>query len=152
MVASLAVSCILHIRSSFQIYIQLSQTPQCKNLFQLAQAQDKLFIDSCKQAVDLEIAHVKALRQQQPNQSLRDIPHMFKGVNIRRLKKIVDKTIPVYTIKAITEKLLWHQRLGHPCNEYLYNAHKFITGVPKFDRQTPVLDECPTCIQGAFQF
>ena len=88
-----------------------------------------------------------ALKHQQLNQSLCDIPHMFKGVNIRRLKKIVNKTIPVYAIKAKTEKLLWHQQLGHPCDEYLYKAHKFISGVPKFDRQTPVLDQCPTCIQ-----
>jgi hypothetical protein len=43
--------------------------------------------------------------------------------------------------------LLWHQRLGDPCDEYLYNEHKFIDGVPKFARQTPVLDQCPTCIQ-----
>ena len=58
---------------------------------------------------------------------------MFKNVNIRSLKHVIDKTIPVYAIKAKTEKLLWHQRLGHPRDEYLYNAHKFIDGVPKFD-------------------
>ena len=118
-----------------------------QNSFQLAQAQDKLFIEPCKQAVDVEIAHVKVLKHQQLNQSHHDIPHIFKGVNVRGLKAIVDKTIPVYAIKAKTEKLLWHQRLGYPCDEYLYNVHKFITGVPKFDRQTPVLDQCPTCIQ-----
>ena len=117
------------------------------NSFQLAWAQDKSFTESCRQAVDIEIAHVKALKHQQLNQLLCDIPQMFQGVNIRRLKRIVDKTIPIYAIKAKTEKLLWHQRLGHPCNKYLYNAHKFITGVPKFDCQTPVLDQCPTCIQ-----
>ena len=47
-----------------------------RNSFQLARAQDKLFIESCKQAVDIEIAHVKALKHQQLNQSLCDIPHM----------------------------------------------------------------------------
>ena len=118
-----------------------------RNSFQLAQAQNKSFIESCKQAVDIEIAHVKALKHQQLNQLLPDVPHMFKGVNIRGLKTIVDKSIPVYAIKAKTKKLLWHQQLGHPCDKYLYNAHKFITGVPKFDCQTPVLDQCPTCIQ-----
>ena len=118
-----------------------------KNLFQLAQAQNKSFINSCKHSVDVETTHVKVLKHQQLNQLLCDIPHMFKGVNMRGLKKIVDKTIPVYAIKAKTEKLLWHQQLGHPCNEYLYNTHKYITGVPKFDWQTPVLDQCPTCNQ-----
>ena len=26
--------------------------------------------------------------------------------------------------KRATEKVLWHQHLGHPCDEYLFNAHK----------------------------
>ena len=56
-------------------------------------------------------------------------------------------TVPIYAIRNRTEKMLWHQRLGHPCDEYLYNAHKAIDGVPKFDRETPVLDTCPVCIQ-----
>ena len=60
-----------------------------QKLFQLARAQDKSFINSCKHAVDVEIAHVKALKHQQLNQLLRNIPHMFKGVNIRRLKELV---------------------------------------------------------------
>ena len=113
-----------------------------QTLFQLAGAQDKSFIDSCKHAVNVEIAHVKALKHQQLNQLLHDVPHMFRGVSILHgLKKIVDKTIPIYAIKAKTEKLLWHQHLGHPCNKYLYNMHKFVTGVPKFDWQTPLLDQ-----------
>eukprot|EP00536_Pseudo-nitzschia_multiseries_P004809 jgi/Psemu1/10927/gm1.10927_g len=61
--------------------------------------------------------------------------------------KLVDKNIPIQAIKAKTSKLLWHQRLGHPCDDFLYNAHKHILGVPKFQRQTSILDQCPTCIQ-----
>ena len=60
---------------------------------------------------------------------------------------VVDTAIPINAIRAKTAKLLWHQRLGHPCDEYLYNAHKFIEGVPKFSRQSSVLDQCPTCIR-----
>ena len=62
-------------------------------------------------------------------------------------KSVIETAVPMHSIRAKTAKLLWHQRLGHPCDEYLYNAHKFIEGVPKFSRQTSVLDQCPTCIR-----
>ena len=78
----------------------------------------------------MEIAYAKAYKHQQLNEALRNVPQMFKNVNISGLKHIIDKTIPVYAIKAKTEKPLWHQRLGHPCDEYLYNAHKFIMEYP----------------------
>ena len=60
---------------------------------------------------------------------------------------IIRATVPINIIRSRTEKLLWHQRLGHPCDEYLYNAHKYIDGVPKFSRSASVLDSCSTCIQ-----
>ena len=63
------------------------------------------------------------------------------------VETIIRATVPINIIRNRTEKLLWHQRLGHPCDEYLYNAHKYIEGVPKFSRSAPVLDSCPTCIQ-----
>ena len=43
--------------------------------------------------------------------------------------------------------MLWHQRLGHPSDDYLYNAHRFVDGVPRFKHEHPILDNCPTCIQ-----
>ena len=104
------------------------------NSFQLARTEDKSFINSCKHAVEMEIAYAKAFKHQQLNQLvLNEIPQMFKNVNLRGLKHIINKSILVYAMKAKTEKLLWHQCLGHPCDEYLYNAHKFKDGVPKFD-------------------
>ena len=54
---------------------------------------------------------------------------------------------PINVIKAQTQRLLWHQRLGHINDDYLYNAHKFIDGIPKFKHNDPILDKCPTCIQ-----
>ena len=59
----------------------------------------------------------------------------------------IQKNTPVSTIQAETERLLWHQRLGHPSDYYLYNAHKHVKGVPHFHHEHPVLDKCPTCIQ-----
>jgi hypothetical protein len=54
---------------------------------------------------------------------------------------------PVLALSARTDRLLWHQRLGHPSDHYLYNAHRYIDGVPKFAHHDPVLDLCPTCIR-----
>ena len=55
--------------------------------------------------------------------------------------------VPILAIKNRTCRMLWHQRLGHPCDSYLYTAYKSIDGVPQFLAQPPVLSTCPTCIQ-----
>jgi len=59
----------------------------------------------------------------------------------------IQSNTPVSTIKAATERLLWHQRLGHPSNYYLFNAHRHADGVPRFPHMDCVLDICPTCIR-----
>ena len=46
--------------------------------------------------------------------------------------ELIVQSIPVNKIHVKTEQLLWHQRLGHLCDGYLYSVHKFIDGVPKF--------------------
>jgi hypothetical protein len=56
------------------------------------------------------------------------------------------QTMDIKAIKAMTLRLLWHQRLGHPSDHYLYTAHKFVDGVPKFQHEDNILDACPTCI------
>jgi hypothetical protein len=52
----------------------------------------------------------------------------------------------LHKLYSRAERLLWHQRLGHPSDGYLYAAHKHIDGVPSFKRADPILDSCPTCI------
>ena len=34
-------------------------------------------------------------------------------------KQLIMQSIPIRKIKADTLRILWHQRLGHPCDEYL---------------------------------
>ena len=51
----------------------------------------------------------------------------------------------INTLRTNTECFLWHQRLGHPSDSYLYNAHKYIDGVPQFKHSDPVMDYCPVC-------
>jgi len=59
----------------------------------------------------------------------------------------IQKNTPISTIQTETERLLWHQRLGHPSDYYLFNAHKYVKGVPQMNHNHPVLDKCPTCIK-----
>ena len=59
----------------------------------------------------------------------------------------IQNNTPVAAIKAATERLLWHQRLGHLSDYYLYNAHKHVKGVPRFKHMDRVLERCPTCIR-----
>jgi hypothetical protein len=59
----------------------------------------------------------------------------------------IHELVPVHAIHQDTERLLWHHRLGHPSDHYLFNAHKFVKGVPQFRHSDPILDTCPTCIR-----
>jgi hypothetical protein len=76
-------------------------------------------------------------------------PELRKAVDELQIPfaQLMRPNVPVLAIRKRTEKLLWHQRLGHVSDNYLYNAHKSIDGVPRFSREDPVLDKCPTCIQ-----
>ena len=49
-------------------------------------------------------------------------------------------------IKKRTQRLPWHQQLGHPCNECFFKASKATDGVPQFKSITSILDTCPTFI------
>ena len=33
-------------------------------------------------------------------------------------RKLIIQSIPVNKTRVETEKILWHKRLGHPCDEY----------------------------------
>ena len=65
-------------------------------------------------------------------------------------EKLTKKSYPIHALylRDATEKLPRHQGLCHPCDQYLYKAHKYIDGSPKFsDTTSKVLDKFPTCIQ-----
>ena len=42
--------------------------------------------------------------------------------------ELIVQSIPVNKTCVETEQILWHQRLSHPCDEYLYYTHKFLFG------------------------
>ena len=91
-----------------------------------------------KPPVDIDC---KQLRISNRFDSLSDIPPV---VNPRQTAL---EATPVNKIRVETEYILWHQRLGHPCDEYLYSAHKCIDGVLKFKRRSDVMSKCLTCIK-----
>ena len=53
----------------------------------------------------------------------------------------IQNTTPLNALCVSTKQLLWHQHLGHPSDYYLYNAHKFINGVPKFKHNNPIFEK-----------
>ena len=57
-----------------------------------------------------------------------------------------DQIFDINQLKADTLRMLWHARLGHPSDHYLFNAHKNIDGIPRFAHSDGVLQSCPTCI------
>ncbi|KAG7374842.1 reverse transcriptase RNA-dependent DNA polymerase [Nitzschia inconspicua] len=61
--------------------------------------------------------------------------------------KYITHATSVMAIRATAERLLWHQRLGHPSDHYLYHAHEHTTGVPRCRHFDPILEQCPTCIR-----
>ena len=107
---------------------------------------DDEFKLAVKDATESEIQIYKIKRYIDLAEEMSSLPRCWRK-HSSDIMKIIDESVPIHAIRTRTEKMLWHQRLGHPCDEYLYQAHKYIKGVPKFERETPVLDQCPTCIQ-----
>ena len=84
------------------------------------------------------------LEQKQLAEQIQSVPSQYHDL---RFHEYIQGNTPVNKIQAATEQWLWHQRLGHPSDYYLYNAHKHVDGVPRFKHMTSVLDQCPTCIR-----
>lgn len=61
--------------------------------------------------------------------------------------EVIQKLTPIDKIITETKRKIWHQQMGHIGDHYLYTAHKFIDGVPKFKHQDPVLAKYPVCLQ-----
>ena len=97
---------------------------------------------------DVEVQRYKSKTRSSLKNMLEIIPRYWKK-KVHFDDIIEEHTIPVNAmyIRSRTERLLWHQRLGHPCDEYLYNAHTAIDGVPRFKTTSSIFDTCPTCIR-----
>ena len=107
-------------------------------------AHDPEFAEACRRATVYNIYAWQEAEYAELRDELKTVPVGFHSLPFH---EYIQKNTPVAAIKAATERLLWHQRLGHPSDYYLYNAHKHIDGVPQFKHMDRVLDTCPTCIR-----
>ena len=114
------------------------------NSFDKALQEDKTFAKHCQSATIDQIQLYQDRAQTHVREALTNLPTEFAELPF---DDWMFEATPVLAIKANTERLLWHQRLGHINDDYLYTAHKFVDGVPKFKHHDPILDQCPTCIQ-----
>ena len=133
---SLLVVNATRIRLSFWIYILLIRIKilkiLCNMLFCMTQNFHTCVIKNLKKYVDLYLTLKILLRIW-----VKRIP----------LEKRIRQYYPIYTLhfRYATEKLLCNQILGHYFDQYLYNAHKYIDGVPNLRYTTSkVLEQCPT--------
>ena len=109
----------------------------------MALRDDPAFEKACTKATADNVKRYQQRAHDYICNAIKHLPSDFKSLPLQALAKL---NTPILAIKARTERLLWHQRLGHPSDEYLYNAHKYIKGIPKFLHADPILDQCPTCI------
>ena len=110
----------------------------------IAIEEDPEFKAECERATILAIHSYQEMEYSKLRSELYSVPQ-----NLHQLPfhEYIQKNTPVDSIKTSTERLLWHQRLCHPSDYYLYNAHKHVDGVPRFAHMDRVLDICPTCVR-----
>jgi len=109
----------------------------------LAIESDPEFAEQCRKATILAIHGYHEAVETELREEMTTLPTQFHSLPFH---DYIQANTPVSTIKAATERLLWRQRLGHPNDYYLFNAHQHADGVPQFPHMDRVLDICPTCI------
>ena len=114
------------------------------NTIQDLLATDSSFAADCQKATIQNIFAYQEAEYSDLRDALSTTPVMFHALPFHQY---IQASTPVCAICAATKRLLWHQRLGHPSDYYLYHAHKYVTGVPKFKHMDTILDTCPTCIR-----
>jgi len=110
----------------------------------LALESDPEFAKQCRKATVLAIHECQEAVEAQLRKEMAQLPTQFRALPFH---ECIQSNTPVSTIKAATERLLWHQRLRHPSDYYLFNAHRHADGIPRFPHMDRVLDICPTCIR-----
>ena len=105
---------------------------------------DEDFEVDCQRATVMAIHACQEEMCAELRERMKDLPRMFHELPFH---ECVHENTPVNKMRAETERLLWHQRLGHPSDYCLHNAHKHVEGVPRFKHEDKIFDICPTCIR-----
>jgi len=93
----------------------------------LALDSDPEFAEQCRKATVLAIHECQEAIEAQLSDKMAQLPMQFHALPFH---EHMQSNTPVSTIKAATERLLWHQRLRHPSDHCLFNAHRHADGVP----------------------
>ena len=117
------------------------------NCIELLKEHDPDFEDECRRAVICNMIYQHDLQSKELFEQVKSMPMALRDKYMNDLSHLSTQNVPIHSIHAKTEKMLWHQRLGHPSDKYLYRAHKFVDGVSKFKHESAVLSTCPTCIE-----
>ena len=60
------------------------------------------------------------------------IKKQSEGITANISESFYHAKLDAVYINKVIEKVLWHQRLKHPCDKYLYKASKAIKDIPTF--------------------
>jgi len=88
---------------------------------------DLEFAEQCCKATILAIHGYHEAVETQVRKEMAKLPVQF---HMLPFHEYIQANAPASAVKAATERLLWHQRLGHPSDYYLFNAHQHADGVP----------------------
>ena len=114
------------------------------NSIPLAMADDPEFRDAVERAT---IFYIYSWQEDAYARLRNELSVLPVGLQKLPFHDYIAQNTPINAIKQATERLLWHQRLGHPSPYYLRNAHKHIKGIPKFSNFDDMFDQCPTCLR-----
>ena len=106
--------------------------------------EDPEFADKCERAAEFSVFLQQEADYESLCKNLHVVPQCFHSIPFH---KYIHQNIPVNSLCTQIEWIIWPKRLVHPSDHYLYNAHKFVKGVPKFRHESAVTDTCPTCIK-----
>jgi len=103
----------------------------------LALESDPEFAEQCRKAAVLAIHEHQEAIEAQLRDEMAQLPMQF---HTSPFHECIHSSTPVSAIKAATEQLLRHQRLGHPSDCCLFNARRHADGVPGFPHMHHLLD------------
>ena len=114
------------------------------NSIQLALDSDPEFRREVAKATIYSIFAYQDIEMDHLREDLDQLPFDTASIPV---EDYVKRNTPILAIKQATERLLWHQRLGHASHYYLTEAHRHVKGIPKFPHMVPIFNNCPTCLR-----
>jgi len=106
---------------------EANATPSTSTSSILAIESDPEIAEQCHKATISAIHGYHAAVETQLHEEMAKLPVQFHKLPFH---EHIQANAPASTIKAATERLPWHQCLGHSSDCYLFNTHQHADGVP----------------------